>query len=114
MEMDERFPKRKNPRAKSFDYTTPGFYFITICAAVRNKDLFSRLTYDPAVGAVSLGGPPAGTRDFAATEPPAVILTPLGEMVKQHIGKYQYALSQYESGHIYDHAGSCAYDHTIA
>ena len=25
-------PKRKNPRLKDFDYSTPGAYFITICA----------------------------------------------------------------------------------
>ncbi len=82
---EERFPKRKNPRAKSFDYTTPGFYFITICAAVRDQNLFCRLTYNPTVGAASLGGPPEGTLNFAATEPPTVVLTPLGEMVRQHI-----------------------------
>ena len=27
----ERFPVRKNPRMKNFDYTSPNYYFITIC-----------------------------------------------------------------------------------
>ena len=26
-----RFPSRKNPRLKHFDYTTPNYYFVTIC-----------------------------------------------------------------------------------
>ena len=25
------FPERKNPRLKNYDYSTPGYYFITIC-----------------------------------------------------------------------------------
>ena len=27
----ERFPNRKNPRMKHYDYSTPNYYFITIC-----------------------------------------------------------------------------------
>lgn len=26
-----RYAKRKNPRMKNYDYTTPGYYFVTIC-----------------------------------------------------------------------------------
>ena len=26
-----RYPKRKNPRAKGYNYATPGYYFVTIC-----------------------------------------------------------------------------------
>ena len=26
-----RFPSRKNPRMKNFDYSTPNYYFVTIC-----------------------------------------------------------------------------------
>ena len=30
--MDEpRYPQRKNPRMKDYDYSTPGYYFVTIC-----------------------------------------------------------------------------------
>jgi REP element-mobilizing transposase RayT len=28
---DDRFPVRKNPRLKIYDYTTPNYYFVTIC-----------------------------------------------------------------------------------
>ena len=27
----DRFPSRKNPRQPSIDYTTPNYYFVTIC-----------------------------------------------------------------------------------
>ena len=30
-----RFPQRKNPRMKHFDYTSPNYYFVTICT--KNK-----------------------------------------------------------------------------
>lgn len=29
--MDERFPKRKNPRLRQFDYASANSYFVTIC-----------------------------------------------------------------------------------
>ncbi len=35
-------PERKNPRLKDFDYSSPGAYFITICANNRRK-LFSEI-----------------------------------------------------------------------
>lgn len=28
---DVRYPKRKNPRMKHYDYSTPGYYFVTFC-----------------------------------------------------------------------------------
>ena len=28
---ENRFPKRKNPRLKEYDYNTPNYYFVTIC-----------------------------------------------------------------------------------
>ena len=31
----DRFPKRKHPRLKQYDYATPNYYFITICT--KNK-----------------------------------------------------------------------------
>ena len=30
-------PKRKSPRLKEYDYSTPGAYFITICNKLDNK-----------------------------------------------------------------------------
>ena len=32
---NRKYPKRKNIRLKNYDYSQPGFYFITIC--VQNK-----------------------------------------------------------------------------
>ena len=29
--MDDRFPQRKSPRMKAFDYRSPNCYFVTIC-----------------------------------------------------------------------------------
>ena len=28
---NERFPKRKHPRLRKYDYSRPGYYFVTIC-----------------------------------------------------------------------------------
>ena len=28
---EERFPSRKHPRLKAYDYSTPNYYFVTIC-----------------------------------------------------------------------------------
>jgi len=36
---DDRFPKRKNPRIKGYDYSTPNYYFITVCTH-RKRCLF--------------------------------------------------------------------------
>ena len=35
-EDDDRFPVRKNPRLQQFDYTSPNYYFVTVCT--RNKE----------------------------------------------------------------------------
>lgn len=31
MPQDDRFPSRKHPRMKHYDYSTPNYYFVTIC-----------------------------------------------------------------------------------
>ena len=35
IDMDERFPQRKHPRLKGFDYSASGAYFVTICTQDR-------------------------------------------------------------------------------
>ena len=30
---EERFPKRKHPRLRQYDYSQPGYYFVTICTS---------------------------------------------------------------------------------
>ena len=37
--MEKQLPKRKSPRLKSFDYSTTGAYFITICTQNRKNIL---------------------------------------------------------------------------
>ena len=32
---DDRFPSRKNPRLKGFDYSSPYYYFITVCTCAK-------------------------------------------------------------------------------
>ena len=63
--MDDR-PKRKQNRLQSFDYGTPGAYFITICTENR-RNLFWK-----DVGAIM-------------DRPEKVPLTPLGRIVQQSI-----------------------------
>jgi len=62
--MDER-PKRKPMRLPQWDYSKTGYYFITICAGQRNKDVFCSL-----VGGGLRAAPPS-----QYPQPPA---TPVG------------------------------------
>ncbi len=39
--MNQEFPTRKNHRLKEFDYSSPGYYFITFCTADRKNFLWS-------------------------------------------------------------------------
>ena len=70
MEKKEKYPKRKRNRLPRFDYSTPGAYFITICAH-EHKCVFSRVQVSEPVG------------DGLAR--PVVILTNLGHIVEQQI-----------------------------
>ncbi len=63
------YPVRKYHHLKHYDYSQPGFYFVTICAKVRNQNIFSSLL---PVGAADPGGP-------------RLQLTPLGQIVDQLI-----------------------------
>lgn len=49
--MEEYLPKRKPLRLRSYDYRGNGYYFVTICTAVRHQNILSAIT--PAVGAIS-------------------------------------------------------------
>ncbi len=70
MESKEIYPKRKPNRLPQYDYSTPGAYFITICA-YRRKCVFSRVQVSKPVG------------DGLAR--PVVDLTNLGYIVEQQI-----------------------------
>ena len=52
--MDRAFPRRKEIRQKQHDYNQPGYYFVTICTAVRNRGI---LCHIHSVGGASLGAP---------------------------------------------------------
>ena len=41
--MDKILPERKSPRLKEFDYTTPAYYFVTICTKSRRR-LFGNIS----------------------------------------------------------------------
>ena len=49
--MEERLPKRKPMRLRSYDYNQAGYYFITICTAARHQNILSAIV--PAVGAIT-------------------------------------------------------------
>ena len=63
-------PKRKQIRLQEYDYSQPGYYFVTICTAVRKQNILCAID---SVGAAALGGPPH------------VALTPAGQAVRQLI-----------------------------
>ena len=64
------YPKRKPVRLKGHDYSTPGYYFITLCTLNKEK-LLCEITTHP-VGTVALDGP-------------LVHLTQYGKIVQKHM-----------------------------
>ena len=74
--MQKELPVRKNIRLKDYDYSQPGYYFITICVKNRHEML----------GSIAVG---------AAYCRPNIILSNYGEIVKKWIDKipdkYPYA-----------------------
>ena len=66
MDKKSGLPKRKHPRLKCYDYSQPGFYFVTICVQDRLK-ILSR---------VGQGLAPAET---------VVDLSPLGRLLEQQL-----------------------------
>ena len=69
--MKRELPRRRDIRLKEYDYSQPGYYFVTICTAVRHQDILSVIS--PAVGAI-INRPPA-----------EVSLTALGQLTRQAI-----------------------------
>lgn len=69
--MERELPRRRDIRLKEYDYSQPGYYFVTICTAVRHQDILSVIS--PAVGAI-INRPPA-----------EVSLTALGQLARQAI-----------------------------
>ena len=66
-------PKRKSPRLPQYDYGQCGYYFVTICTKVRNRDTLGSIIPWERVG----GG--------LCPAPPTVCLTPAGKIVEDAI-----------------------------
>lgn len=85
------FSKRKRTRIPGFDYSSSGFYFITLCTE-NHKEILSRIVDDTEcfkstetsdsnnVGTIVPDGPKNGL-----FKPPKVILTRYGKIVKNRI-----------------------------
>ena len=69
--MERELPRRRDIRLKEYDYSQPGYYFVTICTAVRRQNLLCVIS--SAVGAI-INRPPA-----------EVSLTSLGRLTRQAI-----------------------------
>ncbi len=106
-ENERKFHERKKPRLKDYDYGTPGYYYVTINTQERNADILSHIIPVPpfknaylqnnAVRAAAHGGPPAPGYGDASIEPPIVVLTPIGEMVRKYIENINFV---YENARI--------------
>ena len=64
------YPKRKTIRLEGYDYSSPGYYFITVCTEDR-RNLLCQIT-QPFVGTVALDGP-------------RVCLTSYGEILERQL-----------------------------
>ena len=60
------YSQRKRLRLTSYDYSQPGYYFITICTRERSREVLCSI--EPAVGAI-------------INRPPRIFLTPVGRIV---------------------------------
>nr|WP_325211281.1 transposase [uncultured Oscillibacter sp.] len=69
--------QRKPLRLRGYDYGRAGYYFVTVCTAVRGQDLLSTIR----VGGGLCPAPPDGTADFS----PVIVLTPIGQVVDESI-----------------------------
>ena len=66
-------PKRKPPRLPQYDYGQCGYYFVTVCTKVGNRDILGSIILGERVG----GG--------LCPAPPTVRLTPAGKAVEAAI-----------------------------
>ncbi len=69
-------PKRKSPRLKGFDYSTPGYYFITICTNGKRKTLCDVVSHTKIVRGSIVG---------AIHESPEIQLTAQGKIIDEII-----------------------------
>ena len=96
---EERFPKRKNPRLKGYDYSRGGYYFITVNLKLHSEDILCHITLNPPVRAGHPAGPSPddGMYFDYLLENVSVSLTPAGEIVDELIKGIETA---YENIHV--------------
>ena len=78
--------QRKSLRLQGYDYSRSGYYFVTVCTAMRGENILAEICPEPqTVGAAALGGPSPILADFDPPDNLDVSLTPAGEIVKRYI-----------------------------
>ncbi len=68
--MEECLPKRKIIRLQGYDYSTPGYYFITICSH-NKQNIFCDITPHNCRG--------------GCPQPPVIQLTAIGKIIEEHL-----------------------------
>ena len=77
--------QRKPLRLQGYNYSKAGYYFVTICTALRGENILAEiLPGSPTVGAAALGGP-SPIPDRGPSDNLDIVLTPAGRIVKQYI-----------------------------
>ena len=77
----EELPKRKSTRLKSFDYSSAGAYFVTICTKDRKRILSNIIK--PSVGVGAFDDPMNGAHDDPPT--PQIRLTEIGKVTEKYL-----------------------------
>ena len=77
----EELPKRKSTRLKSFDYSSAGAYFVTICTKDRKRILSDIIK--PSVGVGAFDDPMNSAHDDPPT--PQIRLTEIGKVTEKYL-----------------------------
>ena len=78
--------QRKPLRLQGYNYGRAGYYFVTICTAIRRENILAEiLPKSQTVGAAALGGPSPIPAGLGPSDNLDISLTPAGEIVKQYI-----------------------------
>lgn len=71
-------PQRKNPRAKGYDYNSPGVYFVTVCTESKKHILSEIITEENKINTVGEGFP------LPQLKQPGLILKKYIKSVNEH------------------------------
>ena len=78
--------QRKLLRLQGYNYGRAGYYFVTICTAIRRENILAEILPKlQTVGAAALGGPSPIPAGLGSSDNLDISLTPAGEIVKQYI-----------------------------